>query len=71
MGLAGQLQHPSVLAAQQAVLDACRSRGVPAGIHVVPVDAAEVRRRIDQGFRFIACGIDTAFIVAGCRKMLE
>lgn len=71
MGLAGQLQHPEVLAAQQTILDACCARDIPAGIHVVPVDPGELRRRIDQGFRFLACGIDTAFIMTGCRLMLE
>ena len=71
MGLAGQLQHPDVLAAQETILDACRRRQVAAGIHVVPVDAGEVRRRIQQGFRFIACGIDTLFVREGCRAMLK
>ena len=71
MGLAGQLQHPDVLAAQETILDACRRRKVAAGIHVVPVDAGEVRRRIQQGFRFIACGIDTLFVREGCRNMLK
>lgn len=71
MGLAGQLQHPDVLAAQETILDACRRRKVAAGIHVVPVDAGEVRRRIQQGFRFIACGIDTLFVREGCRTMLK
>lgn len=70
MGLAGQLDHPDVLAAQQAICDACRAHQVPAGIHVTNVDAAEVRRRIDQGFRFLACGIDTQFLIAGCRAIL-
>jgi len=71
MGLAGQLQHPDVLAAQETILDACRRRQVAAGIHVVPVDAGEVQRRIQQGFRFIACGIDTLFVREGCRTMLK
>ena len=71
MGLAGQLNHPDVLAAQQTILDACRRQNVAAGIHVVPVDADEVRRRLDAGFRFIACGIDTLFIREGCRQMLK
>jgi len=71
MGLAGQLQHPDVLAAQQAILDACQRRNIPPGIHVVPVDADEVQRRIRQGFRFIACGIDTLFVREGCRAMLK
>jgi 2-dehydro-3-deoxyglucarate aldolase len=71
MGLAGQLQHPDVLAAQETILDACRRRRIAAGIHVVPVDASEVRQRIQQGFRFIACGIDTLFVREGCRAMLK
>jgi len=71
MGLAGQLSHPDVLAAQQTILDACRRQKVAAGIHVVPLDPAEVRRRIEQGFRFLPCGIDTAFVREGCRQMLK
>lgn len=70
MGLAGQLDHPDVQAAQQAILDACLRHGVAPGLHVVPTDPGEVRRRIAQGFRFIACGLDTLFIRDGCRAML-
>jgi 2-dehydro-3-deoxyglucarate aldolase len=69
LGLAGQMSHPLVVEAQQAILDACRRQNVAAGIHVVVVDPAEVQRRIQQGFRFIACGIDTQFIIHGCRMM--
>jgi 2-dehydro-3-deoxyglucarate aldolase len=71
MGLPGALNHADVLAAQQTILDACQAHAVPAGIHVVPVDQAEVARRIEQGFRFIACGVDTEFIKLGCREMLR
>ncbi len=71
MGLAGQLQHPDVLAAQQTILNACRRHNVAPGIHVVPVDADEVKRRVGQGFRFVVCGIDTLFVREGCRAMLK
>lgn len=71
MGLAGQLDHPDVLAAQQQILDACRRHGVPAGIHVVPVEPQRLRRRIDQGYRFIACSIDTELLIHGCRTILD
>jgi 2-dehydro-3-deoxyglucarate aldolase len=71
MGLAGQLDHPDVRAAQQTILEACLRQNVAAGIHVVPTDADEVRHRIEHGFRFIACGLDTLFIRAGCREMLK
>lgn len=71
MGLAGQLQHPEVLAAQQTILDACRKHRVAPGLHVVPVDPAELQKRLAQGFRFVACGLDTLFIQHGCRTMLK
>ena len=71
MNLAGQLDHPGVRAAQQAVLDACQRQKVAAGIHVVAVDPEEVRRRVEAGYRFVACGIDTLFIREGCRRMLK
>ena len=71
MNLAGQLDHPDVRAAQQAILDACQRQKVAPGIHVVPVDPAEVRRRVEAGFRFVPCGLDTLFVREGCRKMLD
>ena len=71
MGIAGQLQHPDVLAAQQVILHACRRHNVAPGIHVVPVDPADVARRLAQGFLFVPCGIDTAFVREGCRLMLK
>ncbi len=70
MGLAGQLDHPEVAGARARILDACLRRGVPAGIHVVSGDPAEIGRRIEEGFRFIACGIDTLFLRDGCRRSL-
>lgn len=71
MGIPGQLDHPDVQAAQQTIVDACNRHGVPAGIHVVSVDGDRLRQRIDQRFRFIACGIDTEFLMYGCRAILE
>jgi len=71
MGRPGELDHPDVQAAQRRVLEACRRHNVAPGIHVVAVNPAEVRRRIEEGFRFIACGLDTGFILHGCRAMLQ
>jgi 2-dehydro-3-deoxyglucarate aldolase len=70
MHLAGQLDHPDVLAAQKTLLDACIKHGVPPGFHIVPNDPPQVAKRIKMGFRFIALGLDTGFIIEGCRAML-
>lgn len=71
MGLAGQLDHPQMQTARQTVLDACRRHGVAPGIHVVSTNPQDVPLRIEEGFRFVACGLDTLFIMNGCRQMLE
>jgi 2-dehydro-3-deoxyglucarate aldolase len=70
MGLAGQLQHPEVLAAQQKVLAACARHGVAPGIHVVSPEPEDLKHCLAQGFRFVACGLDTLFLQHGCRKMI-
>lgn len=70
MELAGQLDHPEVLAAQKKLLDACIKHNVAPGFHIVPNDPSQVKARVEMGFRFIALGLDTGFIVEGCRAML-
>jgi 2-dehydro-3-deoxyglucarate aldolase len=71
MGIPGQLDHPDLLEAQQKMLDACRRHNVPPGIHVAPMDPDDVEKRVEQGFRFVGCSIDTEFIIQGCRKIME
>ena len=70
MNLAGQLENKEVLAAQKTLLAACIKHGVPPGFHIVPNDPPQVNERIGMGFRFIALGLDTGFIIEGCRAML-
>ena len=71
MGLAGQLDHPDVQAAQRRILESCQAHGVAPGIHVVPLDPERLRRTIDEGYRFVACSLDTEFIIQGCRRILS
>ena len=71
MGKSGQLDHPQVLAAQKKLLEACKRNNVAAGMHVVPVDNEQIKNRIKEGYQFIACSIDTLFIIHGCRTILS
>ena len=71
MRLPGLLDHPQVLAAEQTILDACRRHHMPAGIHALPGDSAQIRRYVEQGFCFIACGMDTELLLHGSRAMLR
>jgi 4-hydroxy-2-oxoheptanedioate aldolase len=53
---------PEFVAAIDHLLAVGRARGVAAGIHTA--DAAAARRRIDQGFQFVAVASDAALLVA-------
>ena len=71
MGKAGQTEDPEVLAAQQKLLEACKRHNVPAGIHILDVDSEKVKERIEQGYQFVGCAIDTLLIMHGCRTILR
>ena len=70
VGVPGQLDHPKIVAAQSRIVEACRRHGIPAGYHVVQPDEKLVRQRLEEGFQFIGCSLDTEFIIQGCRKMI-
>ena len=71
LGIAGQLDDPQVLAAEQKILAACRRQGIAPGYHVVTPERNRIDERIAAGYRFIGCSLDTHFIMQGCRKMLN
>ncbi len=57
MGIGGEFEHPDFLAVVDKVLAACAAAQMPAGILALGAD--DVARRQQQGFRFIAMGVDT------------
>lgn len=70
MGLAGQLEHPAVVAARRTFLEASLRHGVLPGMHVVAPEPELVRQAITEGFRFLALSLDQEFLRAGLRRML-
>jgi len=71
MGLAGQLDHPDVVAARNRVLAATRAAGLVAGIHLVHPDraVATLPTYIREGYQFIALGTDILFLGDSCRDL--
>jgi len=63
MDMTGEFHREEFWDAMQRVLKACRTRGVPAGVHVVAPDPEEVDRRMQEGYRWIAYSIDSVFLV--------
>jgi 2-dehydro-3-deoxyglucarate aldolase len=71
MGLAGQTDHPDVVAAERKIIEAAARHNVPAGYHVVAADGQAVQRKIDAGVKFIGCSLDTEMLIGCSRSMLE
>ena len=62
LGRPGQFDHPEVVAAMQAIMAAARRHKVTAGFHAVAANPDEARRRIDEGYRFLAFSLDAIFL---------
>ena len=67
LGLLGQLDHPRVEAAALRVLAAAQAAGVAAG--TISLDPATVRRRLEQGFSFMAVATDASLLTGAARRV--
>jgi 2-keto-3-deoxy-L-rhamnonate aldolase RhmA len=61
-------QTPQVVAAIARVIAAAKARNLPVGR---PTSAADVRRHLDEGFRFFQSASELGLIAAGARPLLE
>ncbi|MBN2449193.1 MAG: 2,4-dihydroxyhept-2-ene-1,7-dioic acid aldolase [Lentisphaeria bacterium] len=61
-GIPGQTSHASVRQACARVAEACRQAGKSAGVHVVLPTPDGIRAAIEEGFTFVAVGVDTVFL---------
>jgi 2-keto-3-deoxy-L-rhamnonate aldolase RhmA len=66
MGIPAQFDHPRLLAAMDALVAACRKRGVAPGF--LPPSPESAVHWIDEGFRAISLGSDIGVFLDGVRK---
>lgn len=69
MGIPGQIGHPRLETAIREMRETAGATGKIAGIYSPTVENA--LRRIDEGFRFVAVGVDTALFKSACRGAVE
>lgn len=60
--IVGQTQHPIIKEACQKVVEACQRHNKAAGLHIVLPTQKNISEAIEQGFTFIALGMDTVFL---------
>ena len=69
LGAYGQLDHPRFVDALKATADAATKQGKAAGVLLGKPE--EFKRYYEFGFRFIACGSDSAFVRDSACKTAE
>lgn len=70
-GVPGQTQSQCIIEAMGKVVSACKAHNKAAGIHEVVPDEGNISSIVQQGFSFIAVGMDNVFIGQAAQAGLE
>lgn len=70
-GIVGQLDHQIMKEAFRKINESCSRHQKTAGLHVIVPTEDSIRRAIDEGFTFIALGIDSLMIDHTSRNVLK
>ena len=62
MGYPGEFGREEIKEALQKVITQCEKHRIPSGIHVVDTDPKNLQSKIEQGYTFLAFGIDYFFL---------
>jgi len=71
MGHPGEYEIKEVKEAIKKFTDVCRKLNKVAGFHVVMPDHEEFKKKQDEGFNFLAFGLDTLFLGTKCADELS
>jgi 4-hydroxy-2-oxoheptanedioate aldolase len=69
MGIPGKLDHPDYQKAMKRIAEVCKKYGKTAGVLLLNINEYEMY--YDCGYRFIASGADSTFVVNGAAEMLK
>lgn len=71
LGCIGQLDHPEVLAAEQRVIEAAAEAGIACGLHVVNPTEGAIRKGVEEGYTFLALGVDMILLAQAAKQVLR
>jgi len=63
MGIPGQFDNPGFKSTLELIYKKANDHRITIGFHEVHPTKVKIKALIDQGIRFIACGVDTIFIL--------
>ena len=71
MGIPGDFEHPKFRAAINLIHQKVRENHIVMGYHEVHPTTEKIKKLIDEGVRFIACGIDTIFLIERSKEFTQ
>jgi 2-dehydro-3-deoxyglucarate aldolase len=71
LGIPGEFTHPLVIDALQKVREITDKKNALSGFHVIPPDPEELKKKKEEGYKFLAFSLDTLFLGEGCRNMMK
>lgn len=70
-GILGEVDHPVMRDAAATIARACRHNGKSAGMHIVHPTADRVSAAVEDGYTFLALGMDTVFVADGIKSACD
>ena len=71
LGIPGQFENPKVKSALKQVMQTAKEMRKTAGFHVVDPNPDDFQAKFNDGYRFIAFGLDTLFLGKNCRELMK
>ncbi|MDC0200682.1 aldolase/citrate lyase family protein [Candidatus Pelagibacter sp.] len=68
LGIPGQFNNEKFINALKKIVLTCKKNNKPLGIHIVEPNLKELKKRIEQGFKFIAYSMDTVCLNHNLKK---
>ncbi len=71
LGVPGQFDHPDMLAALARIKEVSQNLKAVSGFHVIPPDVDALKKKVKEGYKFIAHSLDILFLGNNCKEALK
>ncbi len=67
----GQLSHPDLQSAKKEIISAAQEVSIGCGLHIVHPQSQNIAQALDEGYSFVAIGVDMIFLDQASRAAVE
>ncbi len=71
MGIPGQFDHADFIVVMKKITEIASQTEVPSGIHIIEPDVEQIKRRIEDGYQFIAYSLDIRMLDVSCSNAVN